>query len=243
MKRQRATYFEPVIKPSPETGYLRRCFWTLLLPLLALLPAQASELEGDQLYRVSTVRAAPAAFAELLDWAAPLNKDRFYVGRHSQGDHWDLIFIIPMQTLSLKDPLQPAAALIAFREDSFAYGPPVDDLESAYLDNGFIHVEMFSALAGKKGDLLDQRRMENTYLAATGQVANMIFVGVAGSDVDVFTLGFHKDFSAFASAGPPSSEAAEQAAKAAGFKNRADISFYLRSLISGHQDTLATTID
>jgi hypothetical protein len=33
------------------------------------------------------------------------------------------------------------------------------------------------------------------------------------------------------------------AAKAAGFKGRSDLSFYLRSLISGHHDTLAVKVD
>ena len=188
------------------------CF--VLLSLAASIPGLASVLEGDQLYRVSTVRAAPGAFPELLDWAAAGNEDRFFVARHSQGDHWDLMFIIPMASISLADPLEPAASLIAFREDTFAYGPPVDELVSSYRDNDFIHVEMFSVLAGKHAELIEQRRMENAYLAATGQVANMIFDSVAGSDVDVFTLGFHKDFAAFAASGPPSAEAAERAAKA-----------------------------
>ena len=35
----------------------------------------------------------------------------------------------------------------------------------------------------------------------------------------------------------------EAAAIAAGFKERADISFYLRSLISGHHDTLAVKVE
>jgi len=35
----------------------------------------------------------------------------------------------------------------------------------------------------------------------------------------------------------------EAAAKKAGFKARSDISFYLRSLISGHHDTFAVKVD
>ena len=81
--------------------------------------------------------------------------------------------------------------------------------------------------------------MENAYLAATGQTPNMIFRRAAGSDVDVFTIGFHESLQAFAAPAPASDEEKEAAAKAAGFKTRADISFYLRSLISGHHDTLA----
>jgi len=61
----------------------------------------------------------------------------------------------------------------------------------------------------------------------------------AGSDVDVFTIGFHKDIEAFAAASDISDEDKEAAAIEAGFKARSDISFYLRTLISSHHDTLA----
>jgi hypothetical protein len=36
---------------------------------------------------------------------------------------------------------------------------------------------------------------------------------------------------------------AELAAKAAGFKNRSDLGYYLRSLLVGHHDTLAVRVD
>ena len=78
---------------------------------------------------------------------------------------------------------------------------------------------------------------------ATGQTENMIFRRAAGSDVDVFTIGAHDDLQAFAADSPASAEEKEAAAKAAGFKDRADISFYLRSLISSHHDTLATKVE
>jgi hypothetical protein len=38
-------------------------------------------------------------------------------------------------------------------------------------------------------------------------------------------------------------EEKERQAKAAGFKGLSDLSFYLRSLISGHRDTLAVKVD
>ena len=222
---------------------LARSLLVSLLLLAGFSPAAASASEGEQLYRVSTVRAAPAAFSELLEWATPKNRSAFFVARHSQGDHWDLMFIVPLQSVSLENPLAPVEKLIAFQEDTFAYGPAVDILERSYADNRLVHIEMFAALPGKKAELLQQRRMENAYLASTGQVENMIFNSVAGSDIDVFTIGFHADFPAFASSGPESAQAGEKAAKAAGFKDRADLSFYLRSLIARHHDTLAGTIE
>ena len=71
----------------------------------------------------------------------------------------------------------------------------------------------------------------------------MIFRRVAGSDVDIFTIGFHKSLAAFAAPAPASDAEKEVAAKDAGFKDRADLSFYLRSLISAHHDTFAVKVD
>ena len=85
--------------------------------------------------------------------------------------------------------------------------------------------------------------MENTYLVSTGQTPNMIFRRAAGSDVDVFTIGFHHDFQTFAAPADVTIEEKELAARAAGFKGLSDLSFYLRSLISGHHDTLAVKVN
>ena len=102
---------------------------------------------------------------------------------------------------------------------------------------------MFEAASGKANELLEQRRMENKYLVSTGQTPNMIFRRAAGSDVDVFTIGFHKSLEAFATPANVTDEEKEVAAKEAGFKGLSDISFYLRSLISGHHDTLAVKVE
>jgi hypothetical protein len=90
---------------------------------------------------------------------------------------------------------------------------------------------MFEAVAGKAEELLEQRRMENVYLSATGLKPNMIFRRAAGSDVDAFTIGFHMDMEAFAAPSDVSDEDKKAAAINAGFKARSDISFYLRTLI------------
>lgn len=242
-----------------------------IIVLLFGLPTIASteDLEGDYLYKVTTIRAATGALADLLDWETRLKDSEYYdeagqerplLMRHSQGDQWDLLVIVPMQNWT--DYHSPAATLtrnnaaakhadliaagqklFAFYEDHFAYGPPWSSLRAAYLANDFYHIEMFEAAPGKTNDLLEQRRMENTYLASTGQTANMIFRRAAGSDVDVFTIGFHRSFEAFAAPADVTVEKKELAAKAAGFKGLSDISFYLRSLISGHHDTLAVKVD
>ena len=233
--------------------------------LLMAAPGRAQQLEGEYLYQVTTLRADVGKLSELLDWTAGMKSSSYYedagdrppfVMRHSQGDQWDLLIIAPMESWTkhhsrsatkrrekahakYADEIAAGYALVGFSEDLFAYGPPLLEIERAYAGNDFFHIEMFEAGPGKAGELLQQRRMENAYLAATGQTPNMIFRRAAGSDVDVFTIGFHESLQAFAAPAPASDEEKEAAAKAAGFKTRADISFYLRSLISGHHDTLA----
>ena len=222
----------------------------LVLAFLAgpALPAvHASDLEGDYLYKVSTVRAAPGALEELLGWIEPRRDALPFVMRHSQGDQWDLAIITPLGTWAAfatrARPIALPAALIAFEADHFAFGPPVNQVRTAYSDNDFFHIEMFHAAPGKAEALIEQRRMENAYLAATGQTPNMIFRRAAGSDVDAFTIGFHASFEAFAAPGRATDDDKEKAAREAGFKDRADISFYLRSLISSHHDTLAVKVE
>jgi hypothetical protein len=237
---------------------------------ITLISTASSEMhEGDFLYKVSTVRAATGSLSELLDSVAALKASDYFVDagvqppfvmRHSQGDQWDLMLITPMhswlayfsqQAIQQREAvaakyaglLAPLETLLAFDEDTFAYGPVLQTIQAAFDNNNFYHIEMFEAAAGKTDELFEQRRMENKYLAATGQTTNMIFRRTAGSDVDVFTIGFHKSLEVFAAPGSVSDEDKEAAAKAAGFKDRSDISFYLRSLLSGHHDTLAVKVE
>lgn len=241
----------------------------LAITTIFLLPANAQELQGDYLYKVSTVRAASGSLSNLLDWIVLLESSDYFddagektpfIMRHSQGDQWDLMIITPMQSwqayysqataLKRKNAnaihaslLASGHSMIAFQEDHFALGPPLSAVQSSYDNNSFFHIEMFEANPGKATELFEQRRMENAYLAATGQTSNLIFRRAAGSDVDVFTIGFHKSLEAFAAPAAVDDDAKDAAATAAGFKGRADISFYLRSLISGHHDTLAVKVE
>ena len=59
----------------------------------------------------------------------------------------------------------------------------------------------------------------------------------------MLTIGFHEDLEAFAAPSSATEDEREVAARDAGFKDRADISFYLRSLISSHHDTLAVKVE
>ena len=203
--------------------------WAGLVCLVAWLmgivtPAAAQEREGDYLYKVSTARAAPGKLEALLEWADALKESDYFeesgeafpfIMRHSQGDQWDLMFILPMEswtayyspsaTQKRKQAEEkygadfaPGADLFAFDEDHFAYGPPLEEVAREYGENSFFHIEMFHAAPGKEAELTEQRRMENEYLDAIGLTTNMIFRRAAGSDVDVFTIGFHESLEAFA---------------------------------------------
>lgn len=226
-------------------------------------------LEGDYLYKVTMLRAAPGRFADLIDWYGAMKTSGYYAAaserapilmRHSQGDQWDLLVITPMEGwysyyATRRGELRDAAeqkhrdllgaedGLVAYAEDLFAWGPDIADLAREIEGKRLFHIEMFAALAGKRGELYRQREMENEYLSATGQTANMIFSVEAGGDVDVFTIGAHEDLATFAAPAPASDDEKEAAAKAAGFKDRADISFLLRRLINSHHDTLATSVE
>lgn len=219
----------------------------IIASLFLIASAGADELEGNQLYRVSTVRAAAGSLPELLEQIGTTKKSSNspLVMRHSQGDQWDLMIIEAIQPIEAMDTsfLAKLGALIAFEENHFAYGPSWQAVRTAFNENSFFHIEMFEAVAGKADELLEERRMENAYLHATGLKPNMIFRRVAGSDVDSFTIGFHKDIEAFAASSEMSDDDKEAAAIEAGFKARSDISFYLRSLISSHHDTLAVKVD
>ena len=223
------------------------CVGAALLGIALTASADSHKLEGNYLYKVTTVRAATGSLSGLLDWLDARRDKAPFIMRHSQGDHWDLLIVTPLETWAAYatriKPVVLPAKLVAFEEDHFAYGPRLGPLRDAYETNDFFHVEMFNAAPGKADALLEQRRMENAYLAATKQTPNMIFRRAAGSDVDIFTIGFHESLEAFAAPGRVSDEDKERAAVEAGFKDRADISFYLRSLISSHHDTLAVKVE
>ncbi len=203
-------------------------------------------------YWVTQLRAAPGKFPALLelikktDWAA-INSPQPLMMRHSQGNHWDVMLLGPHNIVcvdSCADTMKrlysdidqitdSKVTFVATSETSWY------DLSKEAEGKGLYHIEMFNAAAGKHEALLRQRKIENKYLGFTGQVENIIFKVFFGTDVDIFTIGFHDSLSSFAAGGPESPEAGEKAAVEAGFKNRADISFHLRELIVSHHDTLA----
>jgi len=195
-------------------------------------------------YRVLTLRAAPGQLESLLDRLQidrQTMKGRVLLMRHSQGDHWDVMLLEPATAdpAAMEDFSDLTDFELGFLAES---GTSFEALQASAADAGLFHIEMFHARAGMKADLVEQRVRENHYLSATGQVTNSVFVTQFGSDVDVFTIGFHESMAALDRGPTVSDKDAEAAAKSAGFKNRADLGFYLRSLLVRHHDTLAVPV-
>ena len=238
---------------------LRILLW---LASLALLVPSATASETTYLYRARLVQAAPGKLLEVIDLYRASLAGYKDAGdelplwmRHSQGDHWDLLILIPMKSYdeyynpgriarrkSQRDSLRKLDELIAWQEDVFVYGPPIDEVRKTFASSAFFHVEMFHSLAGKQSELFKEREMENAYLKTLKRPENFIFVRDQGAAWDLFTIGAYRDLKHFAeSAGIPESEQ-EAAAKAAGFEAANRIGPYLRTLISSHHDTLAVSV-
>jgi hypothetical protein len=240
----------------------RTCFFLLLI-LLALSAASTNAATPSYLYKTKLVQAAPGRLLELIETQKALlaeyrnlSDEQPLMMRHSQGDRWDLLLLIPMKSYvdyysparvlkrnqTLKESQDKLDAMIAWQEDVFVYGPPLEEIRKAFASSTYFHVEMFDALAGKQSELIKEREMENAYLKSLKRPENLIFVRDQGAAWDVFTIGAYRDLKHFAeSAGIPEADQ-EAAAKAAGFEAANRIGPYLRTLISLHHDTLAVSV-
>ncbi|HET6898743.1 MAG TPA: hypothetical protein VFK70_10355 [Vicinamibacteria bacterium] len=221
--------------------------FAVVLGLFALVGASAvraqeppaPSMRGETLHRMTLLRAAPG---RLLDLVAAV-KGRGLVLRHSQGDQWDLMVLAPVAgyaDLAAAPPLADAA-LVAWQEDELVRGPDVARLDG-FSGAGLYHIEMFVALAGRRGDVVHEREMENAYLAALGRPRNAIFVREFGAAWDSFTIGPYRSWKHFAERDDIPPERSSAAARAAGFEGDDRIGPYLRSLIQSHHDTLATPV-
>ena len=245
---------------------------TALITLALLVAAQSlsaqqpapQQLQPSYLYKASLVQAAPGKLLDLIDTYKNLFNEQTKIAgdaaplwmRHSQGDRWDLMILFPMGSYSefykpdrsmkrgmaldpWRDQLKDD---IAWQEDIFVYGPPVEELRKAYAEAGFFHIEMFQSLPGKQAALYKQREMENAFSRAVKAPENFIFVRDQGAAWDVFTIGFYRNLKHYADSADVTPADAEAAAKSAGFDSAAQIGPYLRTLIALHHDTLAVAI-
>jgi len=216
----------------------------------------------DQLYKVTLLRAKPGALLELIDEIKKdiadyeqFSKSKPYLLRHSQGDHWDLMVIYPIEELHRyfstgniekrrksstleKNYASTFFDMISFQEEAIVKGPPKNDFVTACEKYDLFHIEIFTALAGKQKELLAQREAENAFYEGIDHRPNYIFTRVFGPSWDSFTIGTYEDLHDFAGPGV-SFEKEDNAAKQAGFQGVNYIGSYLRSLILKHHDTLA----
>lgn len=224
-------------------------------------------LSAQEYYQVTTYRAAPGKLLELIDVLKEdmANYEAYGIGtpflmRHSQGDHWDLLMIYAIGerldtyfseteqakravSNSLSQPYGSAFFdLISFQEEQIVTGPSLEEFERRFKLYNYYHVEIFEALAGKRNELLAQRKMENIYLKEIGRDDNLIFTKVFGGEADCFTLGFYRDIKHFAESADIPIEKEDAAAKKAGFESVYTIGSYLRSLLLQHHDTLAGAV-
>jgi len=239
------------------------------LLLIATLAAGSPGPADGYLYRTLLVRAAPGELLELIELykgRMPVYEaagERPYWMRHTQGDQWDLLLLFPMgsfsdyyseQRIARRDSAVNASGLseaaferaldqrIAWREEVYVLGPPLEVVDSAFAGAGYFHVEAFVALAGKREALLEERHMENVYRAAIERPLNLIFTRVAGAAWDLYTIGFYHDIKHFAASADVPPDEQEAAALAAGFEGADRIGTYMRTLIQWHRDTLAVAV-
>jgi len=225
----------------------------------------AGQTEGEYLYNVTMLRAAPGHFADLIEALETDSALREEAGdlapfwiRHSQGDQWDFMLIYPMgdpveffegardarreavwESARGQEVAGRLGRFTAYREEWFARSIPVEEMARRFAGMGLFHVEIFAGLPGRRAELLDQRRMENRYYEHLDRQLNVLFVREAGPNWDAMTIGFHENLEAFATGGARYTEEEQnEAAMAAGFEDVGQIGPYLRSLLSYHRDTL-----
>lgn len=236
-----------------------------LLLFLLLIATSAAAQSQPYLYRTTLLQAAPGRLLWLVDYLKQRNtveqnagEQPSWILRHSQGDMWDLLLLTPIGSYheyfspSRKEKREAAmrAALltflatdsIAWQEDVFVWGPPLEEVRSAMWAGNFHHVEMFIALPQMYAELLRQRRMENTYLKELNRPQNLIFRRDMGAAWDCYTIGTYRDLKHYAESADIPPERQDNAARGAGFPSASQIGPYLRTLIRSHHDTLATAV-
>ena len=230
---------------------------------ILLLGVSASAAEPTYLYNARFVQAAPGKLLELIDLYKKQASTHAVAGdeapliiRHTQGDKWDLMLLLPVgsyaeyykadRAAKRTQAAQPFAArlkeLIAWQEDLYVNGPPPAALQAALPRAGFFHLEIFIALPGRHAELYKEREMENAYQHALKRPGTFIFTRDQGAAWDLFTLGLYRDLKHYAESADISEKEQEAAARAAGFESARHIGPYLRSLILQHHDTLAVPV-
>ncbi len=221
-------------------------------------------------YQAVMMRAAPGHLLDLIEALKGRMIVYGYAGearpillRHSQGDQWDLLLLVPIGSMAeyfgndrsrrWRDAVRrigyddeaftkQSDQWVSWREELYVEGPPVAELQAAAAASGYFHLEIFQALAGKRDSLLQERAMENDFLGRIGRPVNFVFTRITGPAWDAFTLGFYRDLQHYAEPARVSGDEEDRSARAAGFASRNHIGAYLRQFLQGHHDTLGSIV-
>lgn len=237
------------------------------LLLLTILFVSAPLLAQEQQYKITLLRANPGDLLELIDELKTdienhesLGIEKPYLLRHSQGDQWDLMLIYPIENMSSyfsEESMMNRTAsntieksygddfhdLVSFQEEAIVEGPDREKFINWFEEYSYFHIEIFTALAGKQEELLEQRKMENVFYSHINHKGNLIFTRVFGPSWGNFTIGAYYNIQDFAGDGSTTFEEEDEAAKKAGFEGVNYIGSYLRSLLLHHHDTLANKVN
>ena len=181
------------------------------LAIFVSVPEQLfAQTEGDYLYNVTMLRAAPGHFNDLIsalqesfDLIEEAGDQTPFWIRHTQGDQWDFMLIYPMSDLTSyfdadrirtrnaawegdrgRALTKRLAEFTSYKEEWFSRSVTVAELASRFDGMGYFHVEIFAGLPGKREDLNEQRRMENRFYEHLDRQQNLLFVREAGSNWD-----------------------------------------------------------
>jgi len=226
--------------------------------------------EGNFLYRFVMLQAGPGKLADLIALyrnRAPViaagGDEKPVIVKHSQGDHWDLLVILPYgnrpdyysrERIARREAAaeaaglpsaafdRQAAAMTLWQEDLYVLGPPVEVLREHVKDAGLLHFEMIRSLPGKFDELVEERRMENVFNRERGRGQTLIFTRDQGADWDVITLGVYRNWRQYGETEYIPPEVSEAAARKAGFAGASVVGNYMRTLMSTHRDTLGPPV-
>lgn len=230
----------------------------------------APEQPAAELYRFVIIQAAPGRLLDLIDLyrkRAPViaagGDELPVIVRHSQGDHWDLVVIYPSgswssyyskERIAKREAAADASgvptaefakqfySMVAWHEDLFAEGPPLDVVRAHVKGAGLLHFEMMQALPGKREALVEERRMENAFNRGRDRPETIIFTHDQGAAWDVITLAAYRNWRHYAEGETIAPEVSDTAAKKAGFASADAVGPYMRTLISTHRDTLGPPV-
>jgi hypothetical protein len=237
-----------------------------LIVAAAMLPAPAEHA----LYRAEFVRATPGRLLELIDYVKAqlpayesAGEARPFVLRHSQGDQWDLLLLLPLgdrvsdafsadrikkrESAGLEGSTRDRKwrELVAWHEDLYVNGPSLADVRKEFENAGLAHVEIFQALGGAYDALRREREMEAAFNRNIGRANLLLFereTAVGGAPWDMFTIDLYRDLKHYADATTAPTDRQDEAARAAGFASSAVIGPTMRTYIGTHHDTIASVV-